>query len=87
MYVYMCVPTWHTHTKAIALNIKTFASQEKFPFLIEMAGSPGSWGGFGRRILSSAKSSSSKRFKDTFALTTCQSNATLEAEKQYNNLS
>jgi hypothetical protein len=48
----------------------TFASQEKCPFLIEMAGNPGSRGGFGRSILSSAKSNSSRRFNDTFALTT-----------------
>jgi hypothetical protein len=51
--------------------------------LIEIAGSPGSRGGFGRRILSSAKSSSSSRFKDTFALTTCQTKAALEARKQH----
>jgi len=54
-------------------NVKrtsTFASQEKYPFLIEIAGKIGSRGGFGRSILSSAKSKSSSRFKDTFALTT-----------------
>ena len=44
-----------------------------------MAGSPGSRGGFGRRILSSAKNSSSSRFKDTFAFTACQTKETLEA--------
>lgn len=51
-------------------RIWTFASQEKYPFLIEMAGNPGSRGGFDRSILSSAKSKSSSRFNDTFALTT-----------------
>jgi hypothetical protein len=61
----------------------TLESQEKYPFLIEIAGSPGSRGGFGRRILSSAKSSSSRRFKDTFALTTCQTKSALEARKQH----
>ena len=55
----------------------TFASHEKLPFLTEMAGNPGSRGGFGRRTLSSAESSSSRRFEDTFALTTCQSKAAL----------
>lgn len=48
----------------------TFASQEKYPFSIEIAGSPGSMGGFGNRILSSARSRSSRRFNETFALTT-----------------
>jgi hypothetical protein len=55
----------------------TLESQEKYPFLIEIAGSPGSRGGFGRRILSSAKSSSSRR------LTTCQTKSALEARKQH----
>ena len=75
----LCMYLYHTHThkKAIALNIMTFASHEKLPFLTEMAGNPGSRGGFGRRTLSSAESSSSRRFKDTFAFTTCQSKAAL----------
>jgi len=39
---------------------------------METAGKEGSRRGFGRRILSSAKNSSSRRFKDTFAFTTCK---------------
>ena len=53
----------------------TFESQEKYPFLIEMAGSFGFNGGFGSKTFSSARSSSSSRFSDTLAFTTCQSMA------------
>ena len=48
---------------------ETFESQEKHPFLIEIAGCPGSIGGFGKRTLSSVDNTSSKRFKDTLAFT------------------
>lgn len=58
----------------------TFDSQENEPFLIETAGSPGSRGGFGKRILSSAKRSSSSRFKDTFAFTAYQRKTKLESQ-------
>lgn len=51
-----------------------FGSHEKLPFFIEIAGSPGSRGGLGNRVLSSAKSSSSKRCKDTYALTAYKEN-------------
>ena len=50
----------------------TFESHEKYPSLIEIAGSPGSRGGFGCRTLSLANNSSSKRCNDTLAFTTCQ---------------
>ena len=53
------------------LQIKgTFDSHEKVPFLMDIAGNPGVNGGFGSMTLSSASNSSSKRVKDTFALTT-----------------
>lgn len=51
-------------------QVFTFESQEKFPFFIETAGSSGSSGELGIKILSSAKSSSSRRCNDTFAFTT-----------------
>ena len=60
-------------TKSLLKREDTLESQEKYPFSIEMAGSCGFRGGFGSRIFSSAKSSSSIRFKDTLAFTTCQS--------------
>ena len=49
---------------------QTFESQEKYPSLIEMAGSPGSRVGFGARTLSSVKNSCSRRCIDTCAVTT-----------------
>lgn len=49
----------------------TLESQEKFPSLIDIAGFPGSRGGFETKILSSARNSSSRRCIDTFAVTTC----------------
>jgi hypothetical protein len=60
---------------AIVKNIHehefTCDSHEKYPFLIEIAGSSGSIGGFGRSNLSSANRRSSSRFNDTLQLTTC----------------
>ena len=50
-------------------------SQEKVPFLIDIAGMPDCMGGFGCNILSSAKNRSSSLFKDTLALTTCRPKA------------
>ena len=51
----------------------TLESHEKYPSLIEMAGSPGSPGGFDERILSSARNNSSSRISDTFTFTTFKS--------------
>lgn len=65
MYIYELITRITFRIKNI-----TFESHEKNPFLIEIAGSPGSRGGFGRRSLSSANSRSSRRFKDTLAFTT-----------------
>lgn len=64
---------------------QTFASHEKFPFFTEMAGNPGSRDGLGIRILSSAKSKSSRRFKDTFALTTFKREVTSGLEEKLKN--
>ena len=50
----------------------TFVSHEKYPFWIDMAGSPDIRGGLGFTVCSSAKNSSCKRCNDTFALATCQ---------------
>lgn len=63
----------YSQKKSLLKSEGTFESQEKYPFSIEMAGSCGFKGGFGSRIFSSARSSSSIRFKDTLAFTTCQS--------------
>ena len=52
-----------------------------------MAGRAGSRGGFGRRILSSAKNSSSKRLRDTLAFTTCQIEVALTANTDTTSLS
>jgi len=51
----------------------TFESHEKCPSLIEIAGCPGSIGGFGTTTVSSVKISSSKRCRETFAATTWDS--------------
>jgi hypothetical protein len=56
----------------LKLQKVTFKSHEKFPFSIEIAGIPGSRGGFGAKILSSARNSSSRRCNDVFAFTTCK---------------
>ena len=50
----------------------TCVSHEKYPFWMDMAGIPGTRGGLGFKILSSAKNSSCKRCNDTFAFTACQ---------------
>jgi hypothetical protein len=68
------------HYKTSNITNETFESQEKNPFLIEMAGSPGSRGGFGKRTRSSAKSNSSRRFTDTLALTACHFEGNLEVK-------
>ena len=62
----------YSETTSLLKREGTFESQEKYPFSIEMAGSCGFIGGFGSRIFSSARSSSSIRFKDTLAFTTYQ---------------
>ena len=55
----------------------TFASHEKYPFFIEMAGSPGTRGRFGFKFRSSAKNSSSRRCNETFAFAICQNRRSL----------
>lgn len=50
---------------------QTFLSQEKVPFLIDIAGRPDCRGGFSCSFLSSARKRSSSLFRDTLALTTC----------------
>lgn len=52
-------------------KIRTLESHEKLPPLIEMAGSLGSRGGLGNKVLSSERNNSSKRCRDTFVFTTC----------------
>lgn len=47
----------------------TFTSQEKFPFIIDIAGLPGTIGRFFSNARSSPSSISCNLFKDTFAFT------------------
>lgn len=80
-HLHTSIHTYVHNFKGDKVEMETFESQEKYPFLIEMAGSLGSTGGLGRRILSSCKNSSSRRFNETFAFTACQGAAALEAGK------
>lgn len=59
----------------------TFGSHEKCPFFIDMAGSPGTIGGFCFKSRSSAEKSSSKRCNETFAFATCQKIKSVDSKK------
>jgi len=62
-------------------NKLTLGSHEKYPFFMEMAGRPGTRGGFCCKFRSSAENSSSKRCNDTFAFATCQKIQSVNTKK------